>query len=272
MKCTGIARIVRGVLALLLLCAIAKADIGGRAPQFTAKTLDGEVITSASLGGKVVLLQFWATWCKYCRRDQPAVEDVTRAFAKQGLVVLAVDIGESEAVVRKYLERNPRSCRIVIDHGLADRFGAHGTPYYVVINREGNIAGTQSGAGGEASLRQLLSRAGLPAHTETREIADQDSVPEPGSSSGAQVIEMPVAKNTLPPKPDPKTVFVFANGERLEADHYTINAGFLHIAIGGERRTVPLSSLDMNATIAANRKRGIELKIPQSHDEVTIGF
>jgi thiol-disulfide isomerase/thioredoxin len=69
------------------------------APSFTAKTLAGEKLTNDSLKGKVVLLQFWATWCGYCRREQPVVDRIEREFADQGLVVLAVNVGESRKAV-----------------------------------------------------------------------------------------------------------------------------------------------------------------------------
>ncbi len=263
--------LARSILTLIVLCALANADIGGRAPQFTAQTLDGETFTSRSLSGNVVLLQFWTTWCQYCRHDQPAVDDIERAFANKGLIVLAVNVGESDAVVRKYLAANPRSCPVVLNDGLAAQFGAHGFPYYVVIDREGNIAGTQSGSGGEASLRQLLRQAGLSANSDTRDAANQASASSPGSS-GAKVMEVPRAGSTLPPKANPKTIFVFVNGERLEVDHYTIHAGYLYLAADGQQRTVALSTLDIKTTMAVNHARGVDLKIPQSRSEVTIAF
>jgi thiol-disulfide isomerase/thioredoxin len=260
-KRTNMSRILHGLLSLIVLCVFARADIGGQAPPFTAQTLDGEILTSASLSGRVILIEFWATWCPYCRRDQSSVDNIERAYSSKGLIVLAVDVGESESAVRKYLNENPRSCRVVLNNGLASRFGAHGFPYYVVIDREGNISGTQSGSAGEASLLHLLSRAGL--FSATRDAANQHPSASP-SNNGAQVIEEPLAQSTLPPKPSPKTIFVFANGERLEVDHYTIHAGLLHLAVGGQQRTVALSTLDIKTTIAVNHERGIELKIPQS--------
>jgi len=66
------------------------------APKFHAKAMDGESFTNDSLRGKVVLFQFWATWCKYCRGDQDAVNEIVRDYADQGLIVLAIDVGESK--------------------------------------------------------------------------------------------------------------------------------------------------------------------------------
>jgi thiol-disulfide isomerase/thioredoxin len=152
-----------GVLALAALCACGRPEAREPAPRFSAKTLAGEKFTNDSVKGKVVLLQFWTTWCPYCRKDQSAVDAIDSEFAGKGLVALAVNVGESRRTVTTYLEQNPRSCRIVLteDTNLAAVFAATGFPLYVLIDREGNIAGTQRGAGGEAALRRLLSRAGL---------------------------------------------------------------------------------------------------------------
>src|SRR4051794_32134316 len=84
------------------------------APRFRAKSLDGETFTNDSVKGKYVLLQFWATWCKYCRGDQEAVDEISEEFRDKGLVVLAVDVNESKKTVSKYLAESPRSCKIVL--------------------------------------------------------------------------------------------------------------------------------------------------------------
>jgi hypothetical protein len=81
----------------------------------------------------------------------------------QGLVVIAVDVAESKKVVQQYLKDHPRKCRIVMtaDTNLAAMYAANRYPIYVVLDRDGKIVDTQHGAGGERSLRGLLSRAGL---------------------------------------------------------------------------------------------------------------
>jgi thiol-disulfide isomerase/thioredoxin len=151
-------------LALVTLSgAFANSGTVAPAPHFSAKTMDGERFTNESLKGKVVLVQFWATWCQYCRREQPMVDDIAREFAEKGLVVLAVDVGESKKKVKKYLDESPRACKIVFneDTNLAALYAATAFPVYVLIDREGNVAGIQRGAGGENALRRLLSKAGL---------------------------------------------------------------------------------------------------------------
>ncbi len=140
-----------------------EAGSGGALPPFRAKTLDGKTFDNASVKGKVVLLQFWATWCGYCRREQPAVDRLTKEFENQGLIVLAVNVGESRDKVVDYLREKPRACNIVLsqDTNLVKLFPAEGFPKYVVINREGNIGGNQDGAGGIMALRDLLGGVGL---------------------------------------------------------------------------------------------------------------
>lgn len=131
--------------------------------RFKATTLDGEELTSDSLQGKTVLVQFWTTWCPHCRRDQASVDTITQNFEDKGLVVLAIDVDESKATVTKYLKRNPRSCQIVLakDTDLTALYSQSGFPTYVLIDRNGHVVGTRKGETGEQGLRDLLGRAGI---------------------------------------------------------------------------------------------------------------
>ncbi len=142
---------------------LAGQDARERAPNFWAKTLDGDRYTNDTVKGKVLLVQFWTTWCQYCRRDQPSVENISDEFKDKGLVVLAVNVGEPKKKVRKYLEDSPRSCKIVLmeDTNLAAMFATKVYPVYVLVDRDGSLAGRQNGASGEDGLRRLLAKAGI---------------------------------------------------------------------------------------------------------------
>jgi thiol-disulfide isomerase/thioredoxin len=133
------------------------------APKFYGKSMDGESFNNSSLRGKPVLLQFWATWCQYCRGDQEAVDAIVHEFSNKGLVVLAVDVNESRKKVKEYLQKSPRAGKIVLteDTNLAAMFADKTYPYYVLIDQDSKIAGIQRGAGGEHALRRLLSKVGL---------------------------------------------------------------------------------------------------------------
>ena len=133
------------------------------APHFHAKSLDGAQFTNESTKGKVVLLQFWTTWCPYCKSEEGPVNGLTTEFADKGLVVIAVDVAESKKVVQQYLKDHPRKCHIVMtgDTNLAAMYAANRYPIYVVVDRDGKIVDTQHGASGERRLRRSLARAGL---------------------------------------------------------------------------------------------------------------
>src|SRR6266849_4059807 len=150
-------------LLLLILSALAGPKSKEPAPRFNAKTTEGEKFSNDSVKGKVVLLEFWTTWCGYCLDEAPFVDKISHELADKGLVVLAINVGESRKTVKKYLDQHPRTCKVVLmeDTNLAAMYQATVYPIYVVIDRDGNVAGTQRGAGGEDALRSLLAKAGI---------------------------------------------------------------------------------------------------------------
>lgn len=151
------------VVAFSIQRSFAGSDDDEPAPRFHARTLTGETFNNDSIKGKVTLLEFWTTWCPYCRNEESMVDEINKEFSSKGLLVLAIDVNESKKTVKKYLEQHARSCPIVLteDTNLAAMYAATAYPIYVVIDRDGNIAGTQRGAGGQKSLRALLRRAGF---------------------------------------------------------------------------------------------------------------
>jgi thiol-disulfide isomerase/thioredoxin len=153
------------------LCAFAGDETGQPAPRFRAKTTTGDQFNNASVKGKVVLFEFWTTWCKYCEAEASMVDDVAKEFADKGLIVLAVNVLEPDQMVKKYLAEHPRSVPIVLtkDTNLAAMYNAQSYPIYVVIDRNGNIAAEQRGAAGDAALRRLLKRAGLESKSDSED-------------------------------------------------------------------------------------------------------
>jgi len=151
------------LFALLTIPAFAGDETGQPAPRFRAKTMTGEQFNNESVKGKVVLFEFWTTWCKYCEEEAAAVDDIAKEFSAKGLIVLAVDVLEPDQRVKKYLADHPRSVPIVLtkDTNLAAMYNAQSYPIYVVVDRDGNIAAEQRGAAGERGLRRMLRRAGL---------------------------------------------------------------------------------------------------------------
>jgi len=132
-------------------------------PAFHAVTLNGERLSNVSLKGKVVLVQFWTTWCQFCRADQPVLDRLHHAYSQRGLVVLAVSMQEPRAKVQQYLARSPRACRVILSEAtnLPTVFDAQAFPLYVALNRQGRSVARQQGSEGEMGLLQLLGEAGL---------------------------------------------------------------------------------------------------------------
>lgn len=154
------------LLTLGLACAARTAsaiDTRKAAPKFRAKTLEGESLNNDSVHGKVLLIEFWATWCPYCKRDESALQEIVDDFEGKGLVLVGVNVGESKKTIKKYLETSHRAGKEVYmeDTNLAAVFAAKAFPHYVLIDRDGYLAGEQRGSGGVSSLRHLLKRAGL---------------------------------------------------------------------------------------------------------------
>jgi thiol-disulfide isomerase/thioredoxin len=152
-------------MAFFLLAAgwLAANDSKVSAPRFFATTTTGEKFTNQSVKGKVVLFEFWTTWCGYCAEEAGFVDQIGKEFSSKGLIVLAINVGESKKTVKKYIEQHPRTVPIVMmeDTNLAAMYQANVYPIYVLVDRDGNIVSTQRGAGGERSLRRLLSRVGI---------------------------------------------------------------------------------------------------------------
>jgi thiol-disulfide isomerase/thioredoxin len=144
---------------------VSKPAVAGRAVQeFRAKTLDGAAIDLAALRGKVVLLDFWATWCAPCRRDLPIVEKLHREFRAKGFVVVGVNVGEERDTVTKFLETAGISYPIVLlssDHGLVAGLSVSAFPTVVLVDRDGKVADYEVGALGETALRARLATLGI---------------------------------------------------------------------------------------------------------------
>jgi cytochrome c biogenesis protein CcmG/thiol:disulfide interchange protein DsbE len=161
------AAVLFGILMLATFVSLSHAqardETGDPAPRFRAKTTTGEQFNNESIKGKVVLFEFWTTWCKYCEEESSLVDDIAKEFNGKGLIVLAVDVLEPDQKVKKYLVDHPRTVPIVLtkDTNLAAMYNAQVYPIYVVIDRDGNIAAEQRGSAGERGLRRLLRRAGL---------------------------------------------------------------------------------------------------------------
>ncbi len=137
--------------------------VGKPASDFSLKDLDGKKQSLSSLKGKVVLLDFWATWCGPCRRELPTMAKLHKELAAKGLAVIAVNVGEPMATVNAYLRKNAFALPVWLDSDteVSQRYSANSIPTLVVIDKTGNVSAYKVGLREEAELRTLLEAAGL---------------------------------------------------------------------------------------------------------------
>jgi thiol-disulfide isomerase/thioredoxin len=118
------------------------AVVGNPAPKFSLKDLDGREVKLADLRGKVVLLNFWATWCPPCREEIPSMMRLNQAMAGKQFQMLAVSINEGGAQeVAAYFKQSGTNLPALLDptQGVAKRYGLTGVPESFVIDKKGVI-------------------------------------------------------------------------------------------------------------------------------------
>jgi peroxiredoxin len=115
--------------------------VGGPAPEITLQDLQGQEVKLADLRGKVVLLNFWATWCKPCKEEMPAMQASYDKLRGQGLVVLAVNELEDTEKVIEHVRKHGHTFPVVMDHDnrVANRYGVVGLPASFIVDRQGIV-------------------------------------------------------------------------------------------------------------------------------------
>ena len=111
------------------------------APVVALESPDGRSLRLEDLRGKVVFLNFWATWCVPCREEMPAMERLHRAYGEHGLVIVAVNFKESRAETQKYIKELGLTLGVALDPdgAAASTFGVRGLPVTFLLARNGRI-------------------------------------------------------------------------------------------------------------------------------------
>lgn len=111
------------------------------APDFTAARLDGTPVRLSGLRGKVVFLNFWATWCPPCREEMPSMEALYRRFRGKDLEFLALDIQEGNSEVAAFMKQQGLSFPAALDSAgrISAEYGVRGIPSTFIIDRAGNV-------------------------------------------------------------------------------------------------------------------------------------
>ena len=116
--------------------------------NFTLPLLGGGNTDLASYRGKVVILNFWATWCPPCRVEMPSMENLYRRFKNDGFEILAVDLGEDTATVNQFISNNGYTFSIMLDRNsrVGAVFGITSIPASFILDREGKIVARIAGS------------------------------------------------------------------------------------------------------------------------------
>ena len=135
------------VLSGLLGMASRPPLVGSPAPEIVLKDLQGREVKLSDLRGKVVLLNFWATWCKPCKEEMPAMQASYDKLRDKGFVVLAVNELEDTARVAEHIRTHGHTFEVVMDHNnqVANKYGVVGLPASFLIDRQGIVRERVSG-------------------------------------------------------------------------------------------------------------------------------
>jgi peroxiredoxin len=116
-------------------------------PDFTLPTLDGGSITLSHLKGKVVLINFWTTWCPPCREEMPSLERLYRHFKYEDFTLLAVDIMENPETVKRFARDYNLSFPILLDKQgeVSAKYAANAIPTTYIIDKQGKAVGKAIG-------------------------------------------------------------------------------------------------------------------------------
>jgi cytochrome c biogenesis protein CcmG, thiol:disulfide interchange protein DsbE len=152
---------MRLALALgALLLAAGPVAAAPAAPAFTVTLLDGSghFDSRAQLGKRVLVVRFQASWCKVCNEEAAMFERVYKKYRASGVELVSVQVQDTEADARHFLEANKASYPAGLDPRLkvANRFGFRGTPYTVIINKRGEMVARIHGRADEARLARIL--------------------------------------------------------------------------------------------------------------------
>ena len=145
--------------------ALAKLDADDQSRQradFTLTDLQGKAWTLQALRGKVVLVNFWATWCDPCRREMPDLETLYRRFKNQGLLVLAIS-DDDAGKVKQLIVGKRFTYPVLLDPGrkVTDLFRVEGIPKSFVYDREGKLVSQAIDMRTRGQFLEMLAQAGL---------------------------------------------------------------------------------------------------------------
>lgn len=130
-------------------------------PDFTLKDLEGNEVSLSDYRGKIVVLNFWAVWCKYCIEEMPDFNVLDKELAEAGDgLVLAVNVDEPYETVNEYITKNDIGIKVLLDEGAHvswEIFGVSGYPTTFVVNKDGSLYTYIPGKTDLQTMRKIIA-------------------------------------------------------------------------------------------------------------------
>jgi peroxiredoxin len=141
LRTTSIRLSTLGVVIGCLLLTPAWGGDGEPAPNFTLNDADGNAVSLGDLKGRVVMINFWASWCGPCRQEMPLLEQIHRKYEPLGFTLLGVNVEENSADGQAFLKDRPVSFPVLYDpeNGISQLYDVVAMPSTVLIDRQGNV-------------------------------------------------------------------------------------------------------------------------------------
>jgi cytochrome c biogenesis protein CcmG/thiol:disulfide interchange protein DsbE len=161
----GAALVWMGLLGLLALVGFGlirtqqgPVGVGSAMPDFTLTTFDGDVYDTAQERGRVLVVNFWASWCKPCEQEAAELENTWRHYKDRGVMFLGVDYVDTETAALAYLKRFDVTYPNGPDLGtkISQAFRIRGVPETYILDQNGRLVGTKIGPTTQADLQAVI--------------------------------------------------------------------------------------------------------------------
>lgn len=128
-------------LLMVLIWLVLGFGKGALAGEIILNDLGGQAVNLSSYQGKPVILFFWTTWCPYCRQELKILNQRYSVMAKEGIVILGVNVGESESKVQRFFKDDQLNFKVLVDKAglLADKYDLSGVPTYIFLDKTGQV-------------------------------------------------------------------------------------------------------------------------------------
>jgi cytochrome c biogenesis protein CcmG, thiol:disulfide interchange protein DsbE len=116
-------------------------EVGDTAPDFSIVTEHGKTVTRSDFGGKLLVLNFWATWCETCIVELPSLNQFAEEYANKGVVVLGVSVDKNEALYKNFIKKNQLAFDTARDpeSDISSNYGTFQIPETYLIDRKGKV-------------------------------------------------------------------------------------------------------------------------------------